>query len=221
MYRIYFGKQPFPLAPESIKLKIKGRNETVELLDGGEINRLNRPGLTEVSFKLELPYERLPLAHYPDGYKPPELYTGILEALMLGRKPFQFIVVRDTSGGDLRHRTNLTVSLEDYSIDEIADEGDALIVDVSLKQYRAYGPRQIKIEQKTGTATTKPSRSDASNPNVGAKTHTVVRGDTLWAIARRYLGDGRRYKDIYNLNKGKIKDPHWIYPGQVFLLPAK
>lgn len=51
-------------------------------------------------------------------------------------------------------------------------------------------------------------------------THTVVRGDTLWDLARKYLGNSTRWPEIYNLNKNKIKDPHWIYPGQVFTIKA-
>jgi nucleoid-associated protein YgaU len=42
-------------------------------------------------------------------------------------------------------------------------------------------------------------------------THIVVRGDTLWDIAADYLGDPFRYPELANLSR--IKDPHWIYPG--------
>lgn len=51
-------------------------------------------------------------------------------------------------------------------------------------------------------------------------THTVVKGDTLWDISKKYLGNATRWPEIYNLNKSKIKDPHWIYPGQVFTIKA-
>lgn len=51
------------------------------------------------------------------------------------------------------------------------------------------------------------------------RTHTVKRGDTLWDIARRYYGSGPLWPRIYDANRGKIKDPHWIYPGQVFVIP--
>ncbi|MFN3431648.1 MAG: LysM peptidoglycan-binding domain-containing protein, partial [Candidatus Sericytochromatia bacterium] len=51
-------------------------------------------------------------------------------------------------------------------------------------------------------------------------THTVRKGDTLWDIAHAKLGSPYRWPEIYELNKGKIKNPHWIYPGQVLTLPG-
>jgi LysM repeat protein len=53
------------------------------------------------------------------------------------------------------------------------------------------------------------------------RTHRVVRGDTLWAIAGRYLGNPLRWPEIFNLNKAIIKNPHWIFPGQLFKIPAR
>jgi nucleoid-associated protein YgaU len=53
------------------------------------------------------------------------------------------------------------------------------------------------------------------------RTHRVVRGDTLWAIAGRYLGNPLRWPEIFNLNKSIIRNPHWIFPGQVFKIPAR
>jgi hypothetical protein len=47
----------------------------------------------------------------------------------------------------------------------------------------------------------------------------VVRGDNLWNIARVHYGDGWRHTTIFNANKDQIRNPHLIYPGQVFSLP--
>ena len=47
----------------------------------------------------------------------------------------------------------------------------------------------------------------------------IRRGDNLWTIARRVYGEGIRYTTIYEANAGQIRDPDWIYPGQVFDLP--
>ena len=50
---------------------------------------------------------------------------------------------------------------------------------------------------------------------------TVVRGNSLWRIARRTYGDGMFYTTNFEANQSQIKDPNLIYPGQVFKLPQK
>jgi LysM repeat protein len=49
---------------------------------------------------------------------------------------------------------------------------------------------------------------------------TVQPGDTLWALAARHLGDGNRWAEIYDLNRGVIPDPNVIEVGQVLRLPG-
>lgn len=53
------------------------------------------------------------------------------------------------------------------------------------------------------------------------RTHRVVRGNTLWGIAAQYLGNGARWPEIFRLNQSIIKNPHWIFPGQLFKIPAR
>jgi nucleoid-associated protein YgaU len=51
--------------------------------------------------------------------------------------------------------------------------------------------------------------------------HTVAKGDTLWAIAEKTLGNGARYKEIFEANRPMRSDPDKIYPGQVLRIPSK
>ena len=47
----------------------------------------------------------------------------------------------------------------------------------------------------------------------------VQRGFTLWGISRKQYGLGRLYVNIFEANRDQIKNPHLIYPGQIFILP--
>ena len=49
--------------------------------------------------------------------------------------------------------------------------------------------------------------------------HTVVSGDTLWAISEKHLGDGNKYMAIFEANRPMLQDPDSIYPGQKLRIP--
>lgn len=92
-------------------------------------------------------------------------------------------------------------------------------------------PRNVQISiSYDGTATQ--SITSTSTSGGGSTTYTVVSGDTLWAIAKRYLGSGSRYTEIYNANQSVIESTakahgkksssngHWIWPGERLTIPG-
>ena len=52
-----------------------------------------------------------------------------------------------------------------------------------------------------------------------AQFHTVVSGDTLGKIAKKYYGNAMKYPVIFDANKPMLKSPDLIYPGQVLRIP--
>lgn len=51
--------------------------------------------------------------------------------------------------------------------------------------------------------------------------HTVKKGDTLSAIAKKTLGNANRYPEIFEANKPMLTHPDKIYPGQVLRIPQE
>lgn len=49
--------------------------------------------------------------------------------------------------------------------------------------------------------------------------HTVKKGDTLWAIASKFYGNGSKYQQIFEANRPMLSHPDKIYPGQKLRIP--
>jgi nucleoid-associated protein YgaU len=62
-------------------------------------------------------------------------------------------------------------------------------------------------------------RLEAKKKEPEAQMHTVVSGDTLSKIAKKYYGNAGKYPVIFEANKPMLKDPDKIYPGQVLRIP--
>lgn len=95
---------------------------------------------------------------------------------------------------------------------ESASEGSK---DVAMREDMASG-----TEDDVPTLTAVPV--EGSDGQRFASGKAIIRhGDNLWAIASRVYGSGYRYINIYRANRGQIRDPNLIYPGQVFELPTE
>lgn len=70
--------------------------------------------------------------------------------------------------------------------------------------------KTIKIEKAKNTKTEKPTKTKTKT-NRNVIIHTIVKGDTLWAIAKRYVNNPYRYPELAKLSK--IRNPDRIYPG--------
>jgi len=214
-YYFYLDGVELPIAPSKLDTKINNKNKTIVFINEGEINILKKAGLTDISLSPLFPQTSQPFAN---GLMPLSFYLDKFEKLKADQKPFQFIVTRMTEGGKMLFNTNIKVSMEDYKIIEDAKNGMAAVIDIKLKQYKDYGTKKVTVkeqpkaaEEKKVIKVTETKVREVSKPV--SKAHKVVKGDTLWAICKKELGDGSKYPEIAKLNG--IKNPNLIFPGQV------
>lgn len=58
------------------------------------------------------------------------------------------------------------------------------------------------------------------SPEPERDAYTMQEGETLWDVAVRFYGDGFAYTKIVEANKDIIKDPNYVPPGTVIILPG-
>lgn len=220
-YKMYIAGALMPITPSKVKVKINNQNKTLTLISGEEINILKDAKLTDVSFDVVLPQVPYPFTN--GGAQGASYYLSLFESLKKSKTPFQWILNRSRPDRAALFYSNLTVGMEDYQITDDAKEGFDLTVSVKLKQYRAFGTKTVQLTpapapSQPATATVQPApRPTESAPK--SSSYTVKSGDCLWNIAKKQLGDGSRWKEIYELNKDKITNPNLIYPNQSLTMP--
>lgn len=198
-YLFYLDKVLLPIAPSKLQIKITNQNSTLNLINDGEVSILKKAGLSEVSFDVLLPNVNYPFASYNDGFQKAIYYLDKLEELKTSQEPFQFIITREFPSGDSLHSTNMTVSLENYTITEQATQGFDVVVSISLKQYKSYGTKTCTItfsdDSTTATTTVSEEReSDVSEIGIGSSVlvngtlHTTSYGDGAGSTKTNYTG---------------------------------
>ena len=229
-YLFYLDGMTLPVPPSAMMIQTPGRNETIDLIDGTQVNILKEPGLKTIQFECEIPQLEYPYADYgSEGFKDALYYLDKFEQLKKSKAPFQFIVLRYTGSatvlGNLFFATNIKVSLEDFSVNEDAENGFDLMVTINMKEYVDYGAQEFIIvtdpvatDDSTATVTpVEPERPvDGPSQPTDDLFYTVVEGDCLWTICATQLGDPEKCWAVAS-NNG-IADPDLIYPGQILRL---
>jgi len=105
-------------------------------------------------------------------------------------------IVTGTSGNTLK-------TIEGNTSDAVHERS----YDLSSNYILGYGVPEYGVESSAST----------SGGTSGYQTHTVVKGDTLWGLAVKYLGDGTRYKEFMTLNSLTSTT---IHAGLVLMIPG-
>ncbi len=93
----------------------------------------------------------------------------------------------------------------------------ALPMLAATKKRPARPPKDL---QKVGDHWTAYNPPDVSTFPADSRVYTIVRGDTLWALAKKYYGNAYLWPQLWEANT-YITDAHWIYPGDPLQVPGE
>jgi len=97
---------------------------------------------------------------------------------------------------------------------EITVDGDKVTVSGGSLSAEEREKLILAVGNVEGVATVEAAEADT------AVFHTVEKGDTLSAIAKKTLGNASRYPEIFEANRPMLSHPDKIYPGQVLRIPT-
>lgn len=205
MYRIALS-----MLPEKVKQAGDAKFNDYDIIGIGEVKIPNGTKLLTVSFSGIFPGKGRQNASYVKSYywQEPKELVNIIESWRRKGSRIQLMVTET--------HINHIVYVSSFDVTNSGGNGD-IEYDISFIEAPELTITTVLQKQATvSNNTTRPAPAAAAQT-----TYTVKKGDTLWAIAKKYLGSGARYPEIYNLNKGVIgSNPNLIKPGQVLTIPG-
>ena len=216
-YSVYFKyggkKYKLPVNPEEIKRSRELNIENYQVLGTGQVSVPSYYNLEEFSFEAEFPSQDY---HYMNSgaRADADYYEKMFRKAQKNMKPVRFIASNDITD-DISVMV-LVKSVE--AVEKAGEEGDKYL-SIKLQEYKAPGKRYVAVQTVAATVKQEDTAAETNPAVTENKTHTVQSGDTLWAIAKKYYGNGGQYTKIASANPD-IKNPNLIYPGQVLSIPA-
>jgi len=196
-YIFYIDRVLLPVAPSSVTVTHKNMNNVINLINDAEFNMLKQEGLQEISFKFMLPSQRYPFARYLGFYQRPSYYLNKLKNLKKRAKPFQLIIIRNyPNSGRAYFSTNLKVSIEDFSVEEDAEEGMDVYVDIKFKEFIDPRPKQY-IKNADGTMSVQNQRW---TDKVESRIKEMKYGDKIWQVIRNETGGLDQLQTVIEVN---------------------
>lgn len=223
MYAVYFndGRNTYrlPTNPEEIEVSSTQAISKYEVLKLGQVAVPTHMELKQYSFECEFPLSRYNYVNADSlehlDFHPAGFYIDLFSKWRNQFIPVRFLAGREIADDKLYEDSISTmVLIEDITVKEKAGEEGDKYISFKLLEYRDF---IIVKSQDAGTQNVKTKKEETNPKSKGS--YVVQSGDSLWAIAKKYYGDGSKYTKIYNANKDKIKNPSLIYPGQKLVIP--
>ena len=204
------------MLPSSVKLKASGKFQSYDIINVGEVKIPKGQKLTDISWSNTiLPGVKRKNMSYikRQHWRAPNEIISTFENWRKNGTRLKLMVTETIINHD--------VYLDSFSAEAVGGAGDYeySISFMEAKDMMVYTVNELGLQPKSPTNNNVSSGTRPAPPK--QNTYTVAGGDSLWAIAKKHLGNGNRYMEIYNANKATIgSNPSLIRPGQVLTLPS-
>lgn len=198
---IYLGtdndKIRFPVVPPSVGVNRSNNIDAESVIKLGEVPIFNGTSLKTIEFTSFFPNQEYNFCDYTGFMKPYE-FSEKIQKWMYEGKPLR-VIVTDSP-------TNMQCLIQQF--DTVEQDGTRdLYFTLNLLEYRPIEVPNLSSSNTSSNSnnaqnTSRPSETN-TNSNNQQKTHKVVRGDTLYDIAKKYYGKGSLYPKIKEANKTK------------------
>ncbi|GEO26224.1 hypothetical protein AAC03nite_20090 [Alicyclobacillus acidoterrestris] len=201
----------FPMNPEQIQVQIGPKVETHTIISLGDVSAPRGRQLRVYSWQGILPGAGRKNQPYVKHWTDPQTFHGLLRDWANSGTSLQLII---TGTG-----INITVFISQYTPSWSGGMGD-ISYSIEFTERRQIIVNTSSSSSSSTTSSTSSKTTSRPKPQT-PQTYTVVKGDTLWTIAKKFSGSGANENDLYALNKSVIgADPDLIKPGMVLRLPA-
>ena len=208
-----------PVNPEKFSISVEQDGTKKTIVGLGAINIIGDVQLQTIEFEAEFPCQQQCYVTTKNQFKGPYFYIDKFNQYMKNKTPIRFVLTRNYEEAKDLKNISILVTIDSLDIDELALEEGDLKIRFNLLEYKPYTSKTVNIVIKKKVHVIKQTNPPRPVSKPTPRTYTVVRGDCLWNIAKRFYGNGSQYMKIYNANRDKIKKPNLIYPGQVFVIP--
>lgn len=201
-----------PVNPEEVTIRREKQLETINIMNIGEIDFAQGEKVKEITFSSFFPREYDPSYCRFSDLPDPQEAMNRLTAWAVSKKPVRLMITETI--------INALVLISAHTSSFKGGHPGDVYFDLTCRTWR-----EVKVRTAAEMAASDsiaPGSGQRAQPDTKPKpsVYVVKSGDTLWAIAKRQLGDGGRYGEIYNANIDVIgPSPHLIKPGQRLVMP--
>ena len=212
----------FPLLPDELQAKGSANMITMNIIATGEVKIPRGSKLVQYSWSGIFPGEHMKNLLFLREWQRPITYVNTLCRWYSNAKKLRLMLTESP--------VNVDVYIQDFTYKAKGGNGEYeySITLVDARTVTVNTVAEAGIETDTLSKMISAHYVAIRPANYAQKyiTHTVVLGDTLYSIAKKYLGSGEKWETIYNLNKemidaankGKAVSKDTIYVGQVLLI---